>query len=65
MKMDVIAISDNDDGSATLTLDIDYETLKAFAKIGILKVLTDEANKVIKEHENEFSEDSSNNQPTD
>jgi predicted site-specific integrase-resolvase len=61
MKMDVIAISDNDDDTATLTLDIDYETLKAFAKIGILKVLTDEANRVIKEHENEYSEDRSDN----
>lgn len=61
MQMDVIAIDDNDDGSATLTIDIDYETLKAFAKIGILKVLTDEANRVIKEHENEHSENSSDN----
>ncbi len=61
MNMDITNISDNEDGSVTVTLDIDYESLKAFASIGILKVLTDEANRVIEEHGNEYSENSSDN----
>jgi hypothetical protein len=61
MNMDITNISDNEDGSVTVTLDIDYESLKAFASIGILKVLSDEANRVIEEHGNEYSENSSDN----
>jgi hypothetical protein len=51
MKFDVISFKDNDDGSGTMVVDFDNEALIAFAKIGILKVLTDEAERVIKEHE--------------
>ena len=51
MKFDVVEVSDTPDGGAFLTLDMDRETLVAFAKIGLLKVLTDEAERVIREHE--------------
>jgi hypothetical protein len=51
MKFDVVSFEDNDDGSGTMVVDFDNEALIAFAKIGILKVLTDEAERVIKEHE--------------
>jgi hypothetical protein len=51
MKFDVVSFKDNDDGSGTMVVDFDNEALIAFAKIGILKVLTDEAERVIKEHE--------------
>jgi hypothetical protein len=57
MNMDITNISDNEDGSVTVTLDIDYESLKTFAKIGILKVLSDEANRVIEEHGQEERSD--------
>lgn len=43
MKLEVISITDNDDGSATVVMEIDEQWLKAFAQIGILKVLTDAA----------------------
>jgi hypothetical protein len=59
MNMDITNISDNEDGSVTVTLDIDYESLKAFASIGILKVLSDEANRVIEEHVQEERSDGS------
>jgi hypothetical protein len=51
MKFDVVSFKDNDDGSGTMVVDFDNEALITFAKIGILKVLTDEAERVIKEHE--------------
>lgn len=51
MKFDVISFKDNDDGSATMVIDFDNEALIAFAKLGIIKTLTDEAERIIKEHE--------------
>ena len=51
MKFDVVEVSDKQDGGAVMTFDMDRETLVAFAKIGLLKVLTDEAERVIREHE--------------
>jgi hypothetical protein len=51
MKFDVISFKDNPDGSGTMVIDFDNESLIAFAKIGILKVLTDEAERINKEHE--------------
>lgn len=65
MELQVISIADEEDGGATLTLDMDRETLLAFAKVGIVKVLTDEANRVIEEHGNEYSEDSGSNAAAD
>jgi hypothetical protein len=61
MKIDVLSITNNPDGSGTMIVDFDKEALVTFAKIGLLKVLTDEAERIIKEHEDEHSEDSSDN----
>ena len=47
MILEVLDIKDNDDGSATITVDMDQETLKTFAGIGILKVLKDSAEDII------------------
>jgi hypothetical protein len=49
-SFDVVSITDRDDGSADMVLDMDQETLKVFARVGILKVLTDAAEKTILEH---------------
>jgi hypothetical protein len=43
------SITDNPDGSATLSVDLDNETLIRFAEIGLLKVLVDAANEVVTE----------------
>lgn len=51
MKIDVVSITDNPDGSATMIVDFDNEALVNFAKVGLLKVLMDEAERVIKENE--------------
>lgn len=59
MKLDIVEIIDNDDGSCTVTFDMDQETLKIFAGIGINKVLLDSADKVIKENSNITEEDAS------
>jgi hypothetical protein len=40
-------IIDQPDGSAIINFEIGYQTIREFAKIGILKVLTDEANRVL------------------
>lgn len=42
-------IEDHDDGSCTIHMDMDMDTLKYFAGIGVQKVLLDHANKVLKE----------------
>jgi hypothetical protein len=43
------SITDNPDGSATLSVDLDNETLIRFAEIGLLKVLEDAATEVVTE----------------
>ena len=45
------SIEDHDDGSCTIHMDMDIETLKIFASIGIKQVLLDEAKKVLKEND--------------
>jgi hypothetical protein len=66
-NIQVVDIVDNEDGSATMTIDMSRDALICFAKIGLTKALVDEAERVIKEHEgevnydNEYSKDSSNN----
>jgi len=66
MKIDIVSVTDNEDGSGTMVVDFDQEALLAFARVGFLKVITDEAERVIKEHEpDEHSKDSSDNEPSD
>jgi hypothetical protein len=51
MKIEFVDSHDNNDGGATFTFDLDNEALVVFAKIGLLTVLKEEANKVVEEHE--------------
>jgi hypothetical protein len=50
MKFDVVEIVDQEDGSAKMIIDMDNETMVAFAKIGILHTLEKAAEKAIKEN---------------
>jgi hypothetical protein len=48
--MDHFEVNDfveNEDGSATITVTMDYETLLLFARKGLISTLVDAANKVI------------------
>lgn len=52
--MDHFEVNDfveNEDGSATITVTMDYETLLLFARKGILATLIESANKVIEDQE--------------
>lgn len=44
---------ENEDGSATLSVTMDYETLLVFARKGLMSTLIDAANKVVEEQKNE------------
>lgn len=47
MRIQVVGITDNDDGSCTVTVDMEQDALHKFAGIGIVKVFTDAAKEVI------------------
>ncbi|QMP84010.1 MAG: hypothetical protein [Caudoviricetes sp.] len=52
--MDHFEVNDfveNEDGSATITVTMDYDTLLVFARKGILATLIESANKVVEEQE--------------
>ena len=52
--MDHFEVNDfveNEDGSATITVTMDYETLLIFARKGVLATLIQSANKVVEEQE--------------
>ena len=52
--MDHFEVNDfveNEDGSATITVTMDYETLLLFARKGVLATLIESANKVVEEQE--------------
>lgn len=44
---------ENEDGSATITVTMDYETLLIFARKGIISTLVDTANKIVDEQKTE------------
>lgn len=46
MKIEVLGMQDMDDGSSLMTVDMDREMLVAMAKIGLLRTLTDAADRV-------------------
>ena len=60
MKIEITSYSDNDDGSGTVVFDVDTETLHCFAKIGILKVLMEAAERTKEEHGEKNDVNSSN-----
>lgn len=62
MILEVLNIEDNDDGSATLTVDMDQETLKKFASVGIIKVLKDSVEDIVN-NVDQFIEDVKDNPP--
>jgi hypothetical protein len=48
-KIEVVSVNENEDGSMSVTFDMDQESVIAFAKIGLLKVLIDSAKDVLGE----------------
>jgi hypothetical protein len=42
-KMEITKIIDNEDGSATVMFEMDWDTIRAFAKIGLMRVLVEAA----------------------
>ena len=48
-QIEVISVVENEDGSMNVTFDMDQESVIAFAKIGLLKVLVDAAKDVLNE----------------
>lgn len=49
-SIEVVSITDNEDGGATLVVDMEYETMKLFAKKGVYQALVDAAKRVNDEH---------------
>lgn len=41
MTLDIVDTKENEDGSLDITFNVDMETLKHFAAIGIIKILKD------------------------
>ena len=50
-RFEVEDFVENEDGSATITVTMDYDTLLLFARKGILSTLIDAANKLVDEQE--------------
>ena len=50
-RFEVNDFVENEDGSATITVTMDYDTLLLFARKGILASLIDVANKLVDEQE--------------
>lgn len=50
MKIDVKTITELEDGSNVMLLEMDDEMLEAMAKVGLMKVLTDAAAAAVEEH---------------
>ena len=50
MKFDVLNMNELADGSLLVEVNMDYDTMRMFAKIGMMKVLNDAASKAVDEH---------------
>lgn len=48
-RFEVEDFVENEDGSATITVTMDYDTLLLFARKGLLSTLIDAANKIVDE----------------
>jgi hypothetical protein len=59
MKLEVTSYTENDDGSATVVFDMDNDTLHCFAKIGIMKALTEAVERTKEEHGEYKNDDNS------
>ena len=49
-KFDILDMQDCEDGSCIMTVNMDYDSLLLFAKIGMMKVFEDAANRAIEDH---------------
>ena len=49
-RFQIESIREAEDGGLDMTVNLDYDSLMHFAKIGIMKVLEDAANRAIAEH---------------
>lgn len=54
--IEVNDIIDHEDGSATITVTMDYDTLVMFARKGILAALIETVEKVIQQNKSEIKE---------
>ena len=52
-KFELNDFVENEDGSATITVTMDYDTLLLFARKGLLATLVEAADKVTREEETE------------
>ena len=48
--LEIVSIRDNEDGSVSIALDMDLETLKVFASIGLLEVFKSKVGEVFDGH---------------
>lgn len=48
--LEIVSIRDNEDGSVSIALDMDLETLKIFASIGLLEVFKSKVDEVFDGH---------------
>ena len=51
-NLNVVTIDDLEDGGANVVVDMDYETLKIFAKMGLHQAFIEAAERIVKEHGN-------------
>ena len=49
-SIEVVSITDTEDGGATVVVDMDYDTMKLFAKKGVYQALVDAAKRANDEH---------------
>ena len=56
-KIEVVSFVENEDGSANVVFELDKQSVEIFTKIGLLKVLTDEANRVLDEEHDPVIDD--------
>lgn len=53
MKNEILSIVENKDGSATILMNVDVDTLHALAEVGLNKILYDASTKHIQENKTE------------
>lgn len=51
MKLDIVEVTDNSDGTCNLKIDMDEQTRDALVQYAIKHILTEAAKKVIEENE--------------
>jgi hypothetical protein len=49
-SIEVLSVDDLPDGGANIVVDMDYETMKVFARKGLYQSLVEAAERIVKEH---------------